>query len=213
MATDASDDDYYAILELDADADPVRVRRAWRKLAVRWHPDRAGPGATATFQRISAAYTVLSDPAARAEYDRRRGRTARSPGARPDHGASPTPTRRRAPGVMLSRLTGQLNALVASGAARRIERDMIELLLKPDEAAQGGMIAISMRVPVRCPDCGADAGDGCTRCGGTGSVKELYTAWLAVRPDVAEGTILTPSARCPGMLHPVSFRVRRRPAP
>ena len=40
----------------------------------------------------------------------------------------------------------------------------------------------------------------------TGS--RLFTAWLAVPPEVADGTILTPSALLRGMLTPVSFRVR-----
>jgi DnaJ-class molecular chaperone len=38
-----------ALLGIDAEADRAELRRAWRRLALRWHPDRAGPGATATF--------------------------------------------------------------------------------------------------------------------------------------------------------------------
>ena len=101
-------DDYYALLGIGADADAQELRRAWRRLVLRWHPDRAGPGATATFQAISAAYAVLSDPGARAAYDRRRGTTARRAEARSGDPvrAPPAGTSRRAPGVMLSRLTG-----------------------------------------------------------------------------------------------------------
>ena len=83
-------DDYYALLGIDAEADGAELRRAWRRLALRWHPDRAGPGATATFQKILAAYTVLSDPVARAAYDRRRDDAA--PGAL-RCGAPPPPPR------------------------------------------------------------------------------------------------------------------------
>ena len=57
MGTDPSDD-YYALLGIDAAAGAAELRRAWRRLALRWHLDRAGPGATATFQTISLAYTV-----------------------------------------------------------------------------------------------------------------------------------------------------------
>src|SRR5688572_4826860 len=122
MGTDASDD-YYALLGIDVNADGATLRRAWRKLALRWHPDRAGVSATATFQQLSAAYTVLSDPIARASYDRRRGIPARSTGARSDDvtSAPPATARRRAPGVMLSRLSGHLNGLLACGIARRAE--------------------------------------------------------------------------------------------
>src|SRR3954471_14574871 len=100
----ASADDPYGLLGIDSNADHAQVRRAFRRLALRWHPDRAGPEATVTFPKISAAYAVLSDPVARARYDRQRPR----PVAR----AAP---RRRAPAVMLSRQSGPLNALLASG--------------------------------------------------------------------------------------------------
>src|SRR4051794_18149073 len=110
----SSSDDHYALLGLRAEADPAELRRAWRRLALRWHPDRAGPGATAMFQRILAAYTVLSDPIARAAYDRRTAR-ARSPGVRSSSPATAPAAARPgvAPGVMLRRLSGQLNALLA----------------------------------------------------------------------------------------------------
>src|SRR3954471_9293709 len=86
-------DDYYALLGVEANADDDALRRAWRQLAARWHPDRAGAAATATFQQLSAAYTVLSDPAARAAYDRRRGVTrVRAATASQPTAAATTPT-------------------------------------------------------------------------------------------------------------------------
>jgi molecular chaperone DnaJ len=93
-----SSDDCYALLGIDAEADGAELRRAWRRLALRWHPDRAGPGATATFQKILAAYTMLSDPVARAAYDRRRGAPTRSPGVRSGEATSAPPPPR---GVVL----------------------------------------------------------------------------------------------------------------
>ena len=209
MAT-GPEDDHYALLGIDAQADGAELRRAWRRLALRWHPDRAGPGATATFQKILAAYTVLSNPVARAAYDRRRGAPARSPGV-PSGGATSAPpaaTRRRAPGVMLQRLSGPLNALLACGVARRAEGEVIELFLNAQEVSDGGMVTISMRVPVRCPECAADAAGSCARCGTKRTVDELFSAWLAVPPGVTDGAVLTPSALLPGMVRPVSFRVR-----
>ena len=184
-------DDYYALLGIDVDTERARLRRVWRRLALRWHPDRAGPGTTAFFQKISAAYAVLSDPVARAAYDRRRP-------ARNGDAVTPPPVttpRRRTPPVMLSRLSGPLNALLTLGVARRAGREVIELFLNAEAAAQGGMVAISMRVPVR---------------GGQGTVEELFSAWLAVPPGVADGAMLAPSALLPGMTHPVRFRMRVR---
>ena len=181
----------------------------WRRLALRWHPDHAGPGATAMFQKLSAAYEVLSDAVARAAYDRRRGRAAHRTRGGTD-AAPPATPRRRAPGIMLARLSGSLNVLLSCGVARHAEGDIIELFLSAREAAQGGMITISMRVPVRCPACGARAAS-CSRCEGQGTVEELFSAWLAVPPEVTDGTILLPSALLRGMVRPVRFRTRVRP--
>ena len=61
--------DYYAILGVERNAGAALLRRAYRTLALRFHPDRAGLASTEVFQRISEAYRVLSDPAARAAYD------------------------------------------------------------------------------------------------------------------------------------------------
>ena len=205
---EGSADDYYALLGIDAEANGAELRRAWRRLALKWHPDRAGSGAKETFQKILAAYTVLADPVSRAAYDRRRGTRPRSaPRSRP---VPPAATRRSAPGVMLRRLSGPLNALLACGVARYAEDDVIELLLNAQEASEGGMVTISMRVPIRCPAC-ADAPTGsCARCGMSRTVDEVFSAWLAVPPGVADAVFLTPSALLPGMLRPVLFRVRRR---
>jgi len=208
-------DDYYALLGVDEGTDAAQLRRVWRRLALRWHPDHAGPGATAMFQKLSAAYEVLSDEGARAAYDRRRGRGAHRTSPMTDT-ASATPSatsRRRAPGIMLARLCGSLNVLVSCGVARHAEADIIELFLSAREAAQGGMITISMRVPVRCPSCGTRGGRAaeCRRCEGQGTVEELFSAWLAVPPEIADGTILFPSALLPGMVRRVRFRTRVRP--
>jgi hypothetical protein len=202
-------DDHYVLLGIDAKADRAEVRRAWRRLALRWHPDRAGPGATATFQKIAAAYAVLSDPIARAAYDRRRGPTGRpTAGAVETKAAPPDPPPRPAPAVLLHRLSGPLNALLACGIARYAEGDAIELFVNAEEQSEGGMATISMYVPVRCPACAPGAAGPCARCGTKRTVDELFSAWLAVRPGVAEGTVLTPSTLLAGMVRPVSFRVR-----
>ena len=187
-------DDYYALLGIDRQAAHADLRRAWRKLALRWHPDRAGEGATASFQKIQNAYAVLSDPLSRAAYDRRRQRA--------------TVTRGPAPGIKLSRLCGNINGLFACGIAVKTGGDIIELSLTEDEAATGGMIELAMRVPVRCQACVGKGSAPCERCGGKRVVDDLFAAWLAVPPGVQDGEILPPSAYLPGMLNRVLFRVR-----
>jgi curved DNA-binding protein CbpA len=66
--------DYYGVLELHPEATEEEIRRAYRRLALRWHPDRNAGDARAEerFKEISEAYAVLIDPAKRREYDRAR---------------------------------------------------------------------------------------------------------------------------------------------
>jgi DnaJ-class molecular chaperone len=198
--------DYYALLGVQPEIGFAELRRVWRRLARRWHPDYAGHAATATFQNISAAYEVLSDPVARAAYDRRRG----VPPGRTPNSSTGTSPRRKAPGVALRRLSGPLNSLIACAAVQRVGADVIEILPNAQEAATGGMLMISLRVPIRCPACASNLVASCNRCANSRSAEEVFSAWLALPPDVADGTILTPSAVLPGMLQPITFRVRLR---
>jgi hypothetical protein len=109
---------------------------------------------------------------------------------------------------MLSRLCGPLNALLGRRVARHAGDDVIELVLDAEEAAHGGMVTISMRVLVHCPTCATRPDASCATCGGQRTVEDLFAAWLAIRPGVADGTTVTPSASLPGMVRPVTFRVR-----
>jgi len=63
--------DYYEVLGVKRDADADAVKKAYRKLAVQYHPDK-NPGnveAEENFKQITEAYEVLSDPAKRQKYD------------------------------------------------------------------------------------------------------------------------------------------------
>ena len=65
-------DDYYTLLGVDRDADQAALKKAYRKQAMRYHPDR-NPGdesAEARFKEVSEAYDVLSDSEKRSIYDR-----------------------------------------------------------------------------------------------------------------------------------------------
>lgn len=74
------DKDYYRVMELSPDATEEEIRRAYRRLALQWHPDRnpGNPNAEERFKEISEAYAVLVDARRRSEYDafRTAGRAA-----------------------------------------------------------------------------------------------------------------------------------------
>jgi molecular chaperone DnaJ len=68
----AAHHDYYNVLGVTRTADAEELKRAYRTLALRWHPDR-NPGdavAEQKFKSVNEAYRVLSDPEHRARYDR-----------------------------------------------------------------------------------------------------------------------------------------------
>ena len=81
--------DHYLTLETTADADQEEIRKAFRRLALKHHPDVSKkPDATIKFQEINEAYQVLSDPDSKRRYDLIRsrstaGRTTTATGAGP----------------------------------------------------------------------------------------------------------------------------------
>jgi hypothetical protein len=61
--------DCYRTMQLSPDAGPAAISRAYRLLALRYHPDNLETGSSEMFLRLSEAYQILSDPQKRASYD------------------------------------------------------------------------------------------------------------------------------------------------
>ena len=64
--------DYYEVLGVPKDASDDVIRKAYKKLAIKWHPDKHVDDkkeAEEKFKEISEAYSVLSDPKKKREYD------------------------------------------------------------------------------------------------------------------------------------------------
>ena len=60
--------DHYTVLDVKPDATPEEIKKAYRAMAIKTHPDRGG--VTHLFRMVQEAYETLSDPSKRAAYDR-----------------------------------------------------------------------------------------------------------------------------------------------
>lgn len=169
--------DYYDVLGVPRDADAKGIKDAFRKLALKYHPDRnKEPGAEARFKEIAEAYAVLSDPKKRADYDA--GGFAGLKGVRPEDLFG---------GIDFNDLFGGLGFDFGGGIfdglfgrhrrAGPLRGDNIEVMLRIplERVASGGEEPVRVARPATCPTCkGSGAKPGttprvCDVCHGTGS--------------------------------------------
>ena len=203
-------EDHYALLGVPRGATRAELRRAYRLLALQLHPDRAGFGSTAMFQRVAAAYRVLSDPVARAEYDRQL-RDSEGPTTRPPPVTNGQRRRSIRRDDLLPRLSGPLDVLVGRSAARRAGEGVIELLLHPPEAAAGGIAALEVPVEITCPTCAGVAAVHsvwCSRCEYLGRVVEVVAIAVEIPPAVHDRTAFAFITDPAGNGPPLRVRVR-----
>ncbi|KAL7541965.1 hypothetical protein ACHAXR_011408 [Thalassiosira sp. AJA248-18] len=67
----AAKKNHYEVLEISKDAELIDIKKAYRRLALKHHPDRNNGSADSAekFKSIGQAYTILSDPTSRRNYD------------------------------------------------------------------------------------------------------------------------------------------------
>src|SRR3954469_22319624 len=86
----ATNKDYYAVLGVSASASQDEIKKQYRKLAAKHHPDKnqGDPKASDRFKEISEAYQVIGDEEKRKQYDQMRQLGAFGGGGRPGAGRS-----------------------------------------------------------------------------------------------------------------------------
>jgi molecular chaperone DnaJ len=173
--------DYYDVLEVERGADDSAIKKAYRRLAMKYHPDRNGGDKQAEkrFKEITEAYDVLRDPEKRAIYDRY-GEAGLKGGAAGFHHFDLSEALN-----IFMRDFGGFGGFeeIFSGARRggRTERRGNDLRaavgLTLDEVARGAKKTLKYKVLVKCENCGGSGARAGTRattcetCGGTGQVR------------------------------------------
>ena len=153
--------DYYRVLGLEKSATQDEVKRAYRKLARKYHPDiNKDPAAEAQFKEVGEAYAALSDPEKRAAYDQlgndwKQGQEFNPP---PDWNAGfefaggPSESAGAAPGDFFETLFGRMGGREPPARGRaeyhaRGEDHHATILIDLEESFGGATREISLRVP------------------------------------------------------------------
>jgi len=172
----ATEIDYYELLEVERGADDKTIKSSYRRLAMRYHPDK-NPGcgdSEARFKQISEAYDCLKDPQKRAAYDRY-GHAAFQQGM--GGGGHPGGAEFGDIGDIFESIFGSAFGGGGRQQARRGADLRYDMEVSLDEAFHGKQTEITIEVSQSCEPCsgsGAEPGTGkrgCNMCGGHGKVR------------------------------------------
>lgn len=170
---------YYETLEVDRNADETKLKAAFRKLAMKWHPDR-NPGDASSevrFKEINEAYEVLKDGNKRAAYDRF-GHAAFEQGGMGGGAAGFGAGFASSFSDIFEDLFGMAGQRGRSGGRERGGDLRYNMEITLDEAYHGKTAQIEIPVSVTCESCsgtGAKAGTkpkNCAMCGGAGRIRQ-----------------------------------------
>jgi len=188
--------EFYALLGVARDASETDIKKAYRKLAMEFHPDRnPAPEAEARFKEITEAYEVLRDPEKRAVYDRY-GKAGLS-GAGAGYGFHHVDLS-EALNIFMRDFGGMsgFESLFGGGRqrtdARRGQDVRVTVKLALQDVATGVKKTVRFKAPDRCAVCeGTGAKPGtkpttCSTCGGSGEVRRaarsMFGQFVSVSP-------------------------------
>ncbi len=178
--------DYYEVLGVSRGATPEEIKKAYRKLAMEFHPDRNKGDAAAEekFKEVGEAYAVLSDQNKRAQYDRFGHVQGGSAGPRPGQGGSfefdlSDALRQFMEGGVFGDFFGQQRG--GRGGSTRVRGNdlQLKLSLTLEEISEGVRKTIKVkrfRPCVTCSGTGSAAGSApqeCPTCRGQGQVRQV----------------------------------------
>ncbi len=178
--------DFYELLEIERTADDATIKSSYRRLAMRFHPDK-NPGCAdseAKFKAISSAYACLSDPQKRAAYDRF-GHAAFENGGMGGNGGGAGGFSDL--GDIFETIFGSAFGGGGRQQARRGADLRYDLEVGLDEAFHGKTAQIEIEVSAACEPCGgkgAEPGTGtrrCNLCGGHGQVRAQQGFFMVER--------------------------------
>jgi molecular chaperone DnaJ len=206
--------DFYALLGVRRDAGPDEIKRAYRKLAMEFHPDRnPAPDAEAKFKEIAEAYEVLGDPDQRAAYDRY-GEAGLKGGTGGFHHVDLT----EALNIFMRDFggLGGFESLFGGGRpqteSRRGQDVRVAVKISLQEVATGAKRTIKLKALQRCETCQGSGGAkgsrpaNCSTCGGSGEVRRatrsVFGQFVSVSPCPTchgDGVVITnPCEACKG---------------
>lgn len=202
--------DFYEVLGVPRDAAEADIKKAYRKMARKYHPDvnQDDPGTEAKFREATRAYEILSDPAKRRQYDQfgdvggRQG--AGGAGFGTDFGFE----------NIFDMFFGDFGSSAANGrSATQAGADLlVRVNVSLEEAASGVEKSVSLNRPASCDTCGGGGSASgsetttCPICGGSGMVRNaratvfgnFATATACTRCAGSGRIVLDPCPTCGG---------------
>lgn len=200
---------YYETLEVERSIDEAGLKTAFRKLAMKWHPDKnpGDPSCEHKFKEISEAYEILKDGNKRAAYDRY-GHAAFEQGNGGGHGPGFGAGFASSFSDIFEDLFGMAGQRGGRGGRERGADLRYNMEITLEEAFSGKTAQINIPVAVICETCsgtGAKAGTKpktCSMCGGAGRVRQaqgFFTLERTCPGCQGRGQMIeTPCSSCSG---------------